>query len=276
MNKPPAAFAPSDRGDLPDAASLLDDPPRLRATLAADGVLLLCGLLPAPAVLAARACAIATMRAAGWLASEEPLVAHPDLPLEGDPRHREPYRRLIHHPDFAGLARTPALLAAMRALLGGEALLHRRVIGRLAPPHQPPTAPHQDYQYIRGSQGTLTAWIPLGDCPRGLGGLAALPGSHRRGFLHHVRAAGAGGLGLPATLGESGWRSADYRCGDVLVFPALTIHAALPNRAGLIRLSADFRYQRPDEPIDADSHRPHFGLEPVTARTCPNCGTRPD
>lgn len=248
--------------DLRDQGELLDAGADLRAGLAVDGFLLLRGLLPVERVLAVRRLIIGMMQAEGWLLAAEPLLARPDLPLEGTERHRPLYRRLLHHPEFAGLAHAPELLAAMSRALGGPVQVHQRIIARLAPPHQPPTQPHQDYQYIRGSLDTLTTWIPLGDCPRRLGGLAVLPGTHRLGFREHVRSTGAGGFGVPTAGIDAPWLSTDYRAGDVLVFPACTIHAALPNRtAQEMRLSADFRYQRPAEAIDPDSLRHHYGLD---------------
>jgi hypothetical protein len=252
-----------DQGTMPDASPQLGDPASLRRRLAEDGFLLLRGLLPADRVLGVRRLAVGLMRDAGWLQAAEPRpLARPDMPLEGEPSHPPTYRQLLHHPDFRALAHAPELLAAIGSALDAPVRVHRRIIGRLAPPHQPPTQPHQDWQYIRGSQQTLTAWIPLGDCPRELGGLAVLPGSHHLGFREHRRTSGAGGMGVPVDDLTMPWLSADYHSGDVLLFPALTVHAALPNRtAGEVRLSADFRYQRPDEAIHPDSLRHHFDLD---------------
>ena len=80
-------------------------------------------------------------------------------------------------------------------------------------------------------------WIPLGDCPRRLGGLAVSPGSQRRGLFEH----GEGTTGA-AVRDDERWASTDYRCGDVLLFSALTLHRALPNESDDVRLSVDFRY----------------------------------
>ena len=81
-----------------------------------------------------------------------------------------------------------------------------------------------------------TVWIPLGECPPALGGLALLPGSHLRGLLPH----GEGGIEEELA---AGWVSAHYRPGDVLIFHGRTVHRALENRvAGALRLSADFRF----------------------------------
>jgi hypothetical protein len=47
---------------------------------------------------------------------------------------------------------------------------------------------------------------------------------------------------------EPGWATTSYHPGDVIVFHCLTPHAALPNVDTVLRLSADFRWQRPDQP----------------------------
>ncbi len=252
-----------DAGELADATPLLADPVRLRDRLAEDGYLLLRGLLPCDRVMTVRRLIVAMIQEEGWLTADQPgPAARPDMPLEGDERHRPLYRRLLHHPTFAGLARSPELLAVAADALAKPVLVHTRIIGRLAPPHQSPTQPHQDFQYIRGSLQTLTAWIPLGDCPRRLGGLAVLPASHRLGFREHVRSTGAGGMAVPTADLELPWLSTDYHAGDVLLFPSCTIHAALPNRTvDEVRLSADFRYQPQGDAIDPDSLRQHYGLD---------------
>jgi len=91
-------------------------------------------------------------------------------------------------------------------------------------------------------QDMLTTWLPLMDIPAQLGGLAVLPGSH---------------LGPPLRprllrADEPGWATTDYRPGDVLVFHCLTSHAALPNHADRLRISADFRWQAADQPAPAE------------------------
>lgn len=248
-----------DAGDLRDSAPLLAEPQRLRRRLGRDGYLLLRGLIPAPRILTVRGVLMEMMRGQGWLA--DGATAATDMPLEGEPRYLALYRRVLHHPEFSGLARAPEMLSAAAAALGGEVQVHKRIIGRLVAPRQPPTQPHQDFHYIRGTPDTLTAWIPLGDALRGLGGLAVLPGSHRRGFIPHRRTTGAGGFGVETAGLPGPWLSADYRAGDVLLFPSCTIHAALPNQGGSVRLSADFRYQRAGEAIDPDSLRHHYHLD---------------
>ena len=49
----------------------------------------------------------------------------------------------------------------------------------------PRLPPHQDVLYLHPDSAFLTVWVPLHDCPRELGGLRVVPGSHRRGPLLH-------------------------------------------------------------------------------------------
>ncbi len=100
---------------------------------------------------------------------------------------------------------------------------------------------HQDFA-VAGVQDMLTTWLPLMDIPPQLGGLAVLPGSHLGPPLRPRL--------LPAD--EPGWATTDFRPGDVLLFHCLTAHAALPNHADRVRISADFRWQAADQPAPAE------------------------
>ncbi len=93
-----------------------------------------------------------------------------------------------------------------------------------------------------GVQDMLTTWMPLAEVPATLGGLAVRPGGHRDRPRHPRLLDGS----------EPGWASTDYRPGDVVVFHCLTPHAALPNTAHQLRLSADFRWQEPGCPAPAE------------------------
>ena len=140
-------------------------------------------------------------------------------------------------PEVEALRRHPFVLGAVEQVLGTDAEPgHGDVCRVVGPgPRELATPPHQDAAYT--GEALWTAWIPLGDCPTSLGGLAVSPGSHRRGLLEHGE--GTTGAAVPA---DAVWASADYRCGDVLLFSALTLHRALPNESDRVRLSVDFRY----------------------------------
>ena len=166
----------------------------------------------------------------------------------------ESMHRLPHH---------PRLLAVYRALFGGEVLVHPRHIARMITGHRcmAPTPPHQDFPLIQGTANTWTAWIPLGDCPRELGGLTVCRRSHQAGYIPVAPASGAGGIAAQLCPREQDWVDGDFAAGDVLTFPSLTVHRALPCRfKDQIRLSLDVRYQPVDEAVEAQSLLPHCDL----------------
>ena len=169
----------------------------------------------------------------------------------------ESVHRLPHH---------PSLLALYKTLFNDDVLVHARHIIRMITPHPSvfPTPPHQDFPLIQGTQNTWTCWIPIGDCPRMLGSLQALRGSHKLGYLPIKPAQGAGLIAAqtcPTEEHEDDWLEGDFAVGDVLTFPAFTIHKALPCQfRDRIRLSFDVRYQPLSEPVEEKSLLPHCGL----------------
>ncbi len=239
----------------------------LRGRLATDGYLYLPGLLDPPPLLRARADILALCRDAGWLDPSRPLIDGFVGALrisEGEETYKPVYRQVVRLASFNACAVAPKLLAVLRTLLGTAAFAHPRNIARIAFPGHQATQAHQDHYYIRGTTETYTCWIPTADVPDELGGLAVLPGSHLGGPLAHQRTTGAGGMGVD-TRGMASWASTAYRLGDVLLFHSHTIHGARPHRdPRRIRLSFDFRYQRPADAIDPsslcyhmeDQHRP--------------------
>jgi ectoine hydroxylase-related dioxygenase (phytanoyl-CoA dioxygenase family) len=121
-----------------------------------------------------------------------------------------------------------------------------------------PTPPHQDFIHIQGASETWTCWFPVGDCPREMGSLTVLRGSHRHGVVAVAPAKGAGNLASILCPNEIDWVEGDFEAGDVLTFTSCTVHRALRSRhRERIRLSCDVRYQ----PIDAEIHeaslKPH-------------------
>jgi ectoine hydroxylase-related dioxygenase (phytanoyl-CoA dioxygenase family) len=149
-------------------------------------------------------------------------------------------------PVFSELRREPAILSVLEAVFGAPPVAGCGDVCRLAFPAdlERTTRPHQDHFYTRGSTSLWTAWIPLGNCPATLGGLAVLPGSHVDGLLAHD---GGEGEGRFIELADDApWAGADFRAGDVLLFNALTVHGARPNLTrNRIRISADYRYRPP-------------------------------
>ena len=98
------------------------------------------------------------------------------------------------------------------------------------------------------SIAVLLLWLPLGDCPAEMGGLAIARGSHRDGVRDFTVSNGAGAMEVIDPL-EGSWVAGPLEAGDVLIFHSLTVHKGLPNRTDRLRISLDNRYQRASEPI---------------------------
>ena len=256
---------------LVDSTDLLADPAALRERGSADGYLFFRGRLPAGPLLDLRREILGIVADHGLLApgchpadagpggARADLDALADVELVGgctdavyrDVQALESFHRLAHH---------RGLLEIYAALFDGPVLPHPRNIARvlLPGPRARPTPPHQDFVHVQGAVQTWTAWFPLGDCPRDLGGLSVLRASHRKGVLAVGGAEGAGGLETRLCRGEDEWLETDYRAGDVLTFPSTTVHKGLPNQhPDRIRLSCDFRYQDASDAIEEKSLLPH-------------------
>ena len=256
---------------LEDSTSLLDDPERLRSKAAEDGYLFFRGLLPREPVLQVRRDILAVLAQRGWLDANARLddgilddeainripvdELRPDIGVSVDGyvavQQVQSMHRLPHH---------PALLDLYSRLFGEEVFVHPRHIIRVMTSHRElhPTPPHQDFPLVQGSQNTWTCWSPLGDCPAELGSLSILRGSHRLGYVPIELADGAGGVGAQLCRDDGDWLQADFKAGDVLTFPAYTIHKSLtPTRRERVRLSMDVRFQPASEPIEARSLTNH-------------------
>ncbi len=256
-----------------NSTSLLDDPVALRARAAEEGYLYFKGLLPQELVLELRRQILGVCRKHGWVDPQSDLmdgVGNKEaikglfdrneakrgvgISLEAytDVQRLELFHSLPHH---------PKLISVYRMLVGDRVLPHPRNIARIMLPDSrlAPTPPHQDYIHIQGTEKVWTCWFPLGDCPRQLGGLCILRGSHKEGLLPVKAADGAGGLEAWLCNNEHEWLENDYEAGDVLTFPSFTVHKSLPNTLGnLIRLSCDYRFQSAVDDIEPNSLQPHY------------------
>jgi len=259
--------APVDENTAPFLVSneALEDGDELRRRMARDGYLFFQGLIPGEAVLATRAEILALCEAAGWLAEgteRREGIAAPDVCwVEPQPEFMQVYNRILCGEQFNAFSHAPTLLAMLEHLFGETPLPHPRNIARILFPHNTAftTPAHQDYIHIQGTKETYTAWIPLGDCPRDLGSLIVLAGSHQGEILPVHKALGAGGVGIATEALPFQWTGSDFALGDVLLFHSMTVHKALPNlSADRIRLSVDFRYQPLSHPIEANSLEPHY------------------
>jgi ectoine hydroxylase-related dioxygenase (phytanoyl-CoA dioxygenase family) len=256
---------------LPMRASndLLDDPAALCAQLEAEGYLLLRGIVPTAALAHLLDEVTAILAGLGWVRDGAARLAAESLVLpcrEGEPRYFEALDQIQQLESFHALAHEPALLAVMEMLLGKGAFPHPLGVMRLVFPDNPEvtTPPHQDYRNNQGTARLTAAWMPLADCPLECGPLAVLPRSHRLGLLPLDFHLGPGNRQavLPAAEAESHWVTADFKAGDVLLFPSLTVHKALPNQhPSRMRLSVDFRYQPEGEALTEQCLQPHFNRQ---------------
>lgn len=257
-----------------DSTELLSDPKALRARATEEGYLFFKQRLPKENVLALRAEMLAVVERYGWrqvdqdalggLIDLDALNQVPEEKMRTDigvsAAAYEDVQRLAA---FHCLPHHPQIVSLYRILFGKEVLVHPRHIGRMITGHASvfPTPPHQDFPLIQGTSNTWTCWIPVGDCPRELGGLTILRASHRQGYLPIQPAKGAGGIAVPLCPNEVHWVEGDFETGDLLTFPCYTIHKALRcQRKDTIRLSMDVRYQPVDEIVEAKSLLPHCDL----------------
>ena len=164
---------------LEDATDLLRHPDELRQRAAEHGCLFFRRLLDPARVMEVRRHVLGVCREHGWLAPDSDLmagIANPGISVfEGDdPRWQAFYDDVQRIYDFHALALDPAVIGMLEVLFGEPVLAHSRNICRLVFPdtNAHSTPPHQDNYFIGGSDETWTAWIPLGDCPEELGGLA--------------------------------------------------------------------------------------------------------
>jgi len=254
-------------GSFEDATQILRHPEELRQKAKEDGYLYFPRLFDPARVLEVRRKILGVCLEHGWLADGSDVmegIATPGLRVgesgEDDSRWQVFYNDVQRVRDFHALALEPKIIGLFEILFGESVLAHSRNICRLVFPDMRThsTPPHQDNYFIGGSDETWTAWIPGGDCPEQLGGLAVNRGSHRYGMLETSEGIGPGGRQVNVD-DKSSWVSGDYRCGDVLILHSLTIHQGRDNiTVDRLRLSFDYRYQPRSHPVREDSLQPHM------------------
>lgn len=243
---------------MEDSSGLLADPPNLKARFDRDGCLLIRGLVDSDAVLALHEAIVSVLRQHG---------SHPDSATwhEASARRWAYTAGVQRLEEFHALAHSPPLVNVTRTLVGADAFVRPLRAFRAVWPHVAglTTPPHHDFQYNRGTQRAVTAWVPLNSCPPRAGGLRLLLGSHRAGPFRVKSYDALVPFGVDVAGDDPGWATATYEPGDVVIFDALAIHASLPNESEALRLSVDYRYQPASEPIARPSMHPlgHVGGE---------------
>jgi ectoine hydroxylase-related dioxygenase (phytanoyl-CoA dioxygenase family) len=226
-----------------------EDAERLRTMASRDGFLFVRRLVPADLVLALRSRVLDFASGVDWLAPEAPVSEGRARPGKRIGYYQDPdWVNLQVHvqscPEMWALGDSVAIHRVLHAVAGRSSYLCLSTANtcRVFSPHPDmATQPHQDAHYVRMIDDFWTVWVPLGDCPRELGPLAVLQGSHRNGLLEH---SGQGIVDGGVTVAnDEVWSASDLSCGDAILFRPHTLHRSLPNRTGdRLRLSADFRY----------------------------------
>jgi hypothetical protein len=247
MSQALSACAYRERVDeLADSGGLINDASGLRRRLADDGYLFFRGLLPAAQVRAIGQAVLEELQAGGWVDDRAVPSIQPRAVNSMDALADPAFRAAMFGPAFNQIPYLTALRQVIRRVLGPGAFSYPAKVLRAVYPERPQARPrgryvHYDYG-VSGVQDMLTSWIPLMDIPVRLGGLAVQPGGH------------LGPPRRPRPLGpaEPGWATTSYEPGDAIIFHCLTPHAALPNHGSALRISGDFRWQRPDQPAPAE------------------------
>ncbi len=249
-----------------EANGLLGDPDAVRARLDQDGYLFFRNIVPLELLANLRGQITQILADQGWIegGSQRELARAICRPLrEGQPRFFKAHDRIIKLEALHSLAHESNIMNVMRQALGSTAFPHPLSIVRLIFPDSPElaTPPHQDFPNNQGTPNLTAAWMPLADCAIKDGSLAIMEGSHKYGVLPLKFHLGAGNR--RAILNENflscRWVGADFKAGDIVLFPSMTVHKAMENHnLERMRLSVDFRYQLEGEALTEGCLQPHF------------------
>lgn len=246
----------------------MEDPGELQRRIADGGYLFFKRLIGADKLWELRREMMSTIQDVGWLiAGTDPMDGIADINMrytEGDNEYSAGYAQVYRIENFHRSAHWPEFLDIVEKMVGQPIMPHPQKIARIwFPKYTAHTTPkHQDFVHFQGSFENITCWVPIGDCPIELGGLALIPGSHKvKRVLDHHFSLGAGGLIVDETEHEEidpVWHTTNYEAGDALFFPALTIHQALPNYTeDKLRLSLDNRYMLVGDKVAEHMLMPH-------------------
>jgi len=249
-----------------EANELLDQPEALRERMDRDGYLFFRNIIPQDVLLDLRDKMTRVLADQGWIEDgprrmEARAITRPRR--EGQPKFFQAHDKLMKLEGLHSLAHEPHLMAVMRKALGDSVFPHPLCITRLVFPdtRELSTPPHQDFPNNQGTPNLTASWIPLADCSMDDGAIAVMEGSHKFGVLPLDFHLGAGNRQAVLTedLKDCRWVGADFKLGDILLFPALTVHRALDNKnVERMRLSVDFRYQLEGEALTPIVLQPHF------------------
>ena len=256
----------SEYQELRISNDIMEDAEALRERIDGEGYLFFQRLQRPEKLLELRQQMLTVMQEGGWLiAGTDPLDGIADVSqqcTEGDVEYSDVYHQVYRLEAFHRSAHWPEVMEIMAKVVGKPVLPHPHKVARLwFPQYTAHTTPiHQDFVHFQGNFETYTCWAPIGDCPIELGGLAVLPGSHKIDkVMDHHFSLGAGSLCINTDELADNWHTTDYEVGDTLIFPALTVHKALPNLTeDRLRVSLDNRYTATDSIVSDHMLEPHL------------------
>lgn len=240
-------------GKFQTANHLLNDFEKMNATFREEGYLFFRNVLDTDAVLEVKQDFVQVLQKQGVVKANvsEPIWKGAGLDQIDD-------SALYALDSYQELLERESSLLLFEKIFGEPVFMYRNTDIRFALPKDEKhlTPSHQDHFFIRQTNRFRTAWIPLMNIEREVGGLALAARSHQSGLLEHVEHEtaysyvfrGRKQRGVPLERIVQEWLTTDYRPGDLLIFHSLMIHRALPNTSDRIRLSLDARYQPISEP----------------------------
>lgn len=163
--------------------------------------------------------------------------------------------------------RSQRLVDTMRAILGPTAFTYPMKTCRLVFPQVSGGAAiplHRDNRGGPWVRDMFTTWVALGRIDAAMGGFAMLRGSQ----TYRYQAIREDGGGPPTVFGDRipeldspEWVSTEWEPGDVVLFHCYTLHRGIYNRSPRIRISADFRWQATDHPVQVSALLPYHYLD---------------
>eukprot|EP00927_Polykrikos_kofoidii_P072736 TRINITY_DN68825_c0_g1_i1.p1 TRINITY_DN68825_c0_g1~~TRINITY_DN68825_c0_g1_i1.p1 ORF type:complete len:391 (-),score=68.68 TRINITY_DN68825_c0_g1_i1:20-1108(-) len=253
--------------ELRDSTDLRGNGELLRRRLDEDGYVFLRGVVPQDVVAHARSVVLEHMDSQGLVNRSRPLdealVANTHA---GDQGRLKGAETVARKEGFLSAVEHGNLFDLFGEVFGKGCMTFDQKWLRAVSPGES-SGFHMDSVYMsRGSSSLLTCWVPLGDVPWELGGLAVLRGSHRSKEYSRIRET-YGKLDLDKDdVGGTGWLTEDpeealqfggvfetahFRPGDVVFFGLHTLHGSAVNRTDRWRISCDVRFQPACEPADA-------------------------
>ncbi|MCJ8330381.1 MAG: phytanoyl-CoA dioxygenase family protein [Lentisphaeria bacterium] len=244
----------------------LENPEAIRKSAKENGYLFFKGLIDPDILKDLRTQVLAILQEMDFLDPDHPLtdgIIMPGKTLLDDTKEtwQAFYWKVQKLQAFHAFSLYPPIIDVLEKLFDGSVLPHPRNILRAISPgiQSMTTPPHQDFWHIGGTPDCWTAWFPLGDCDKELGGLAIAKSSHHGGIREQEEGEGAGGTQVAGDI-DYPWHSNEFECGDLVFFQSHSIHQGMDNNSpDRIRLSLDLRFQPRNHPVHSNSLKPHMG-----------------